>query len=59
MACFTTLKQEIRTIEKIFTKNNERFQVATASVDEIVCRFVGKNNRKFEITANITVCIHL
>lgn len=54
MACLNTLKQEIRTLESIFTKNHERFQIVSASVDELSCRFVGKNGKKYAIHANIT-----
>ncbi|CAG7725182.1 unnamed protein product [Allacma fusca] len=55
MACLNTLKQEIKTVEKVFLKNNnERFQVVSASLDELTCVFIGKNGKKHEITANIT-----
>lgn len=55
MACLNTLKSEIRTLESIFPKNHERFQIMSASVDELSCRFIGKNGKKYEIHANITV----
>ena len=56
MACLNTLKQEIKTVEKVFLKNHhERFQVISASLDELTCIFIGKNGKKHEITANITV----
>lgn len=55
MACLNTLKQEIRTLESVFTKNHERFQIVSASVDELSCRFIGKNGKKYPIHANITV----
>lgn len=54
MACLNTLKQEIRTLEQIFGKNHERFQIISASVDELSCRFIGKNGKKYTIHANIT-----
>lgn len=54
MACLVTLKQEIKTLETVFPKNHERFQIVSASVDELNCRFVGKNGKKYEIHANIT-----
>ncbi|XP_017782523.1 PREDICTED: ubiquitin-conjugating enzyme E2 Q2 [Nicrophorus vespilloides] len=54
MACLHTLKQEIRTLEQIFPKNHDRFQIVSASVDELSCRFIGKNGKKYEIHANIT-----
>lgn len=55
MACLNTLKSEIRTLESIFPKHHERFQIMSASVDELSCRFIGKNGKKYEIHANITV----
>ncbi|XP_026687014.1 ubiquitin-conjugating enzyme E2 Q2-like [Diaphorina citri] len=55
MACLVTLKQEIRTLESIFPKTNNRFQILNASVDEINCRFLGSNGKKYDIHANITV----
>ncbi|XP_023311443.1 ubiquitin-conjugating enzyme E2 Q2 isoform X1 [Anoplophora glabripennis] len=54
MACLNTLKQEIRTLESIFSTSHERFQIVSASVDELSCRFVGKNGKKYAIHANIT-----
>ncbi|CAG9822611.1 unnamed protein product, partial [Phaedon cochleariae] len=54
MACLNNLKQEIRTLESIFSKNHERFQIISASVDELSCRFIGKNGKKYTIHANIT-----
>ncbi|XP_076350474.1 ubiquitin-conjugating enzyme E2 Q1-like isoform X3 [Tachypleus tridentatus] len=54
MACLNTLKQDIKTLELHFPKSHERFQVVAASVDELTCRFVGKNEKKYEIHANIT-----
>ncbi|KAJ8918949.1 hypothetical protein NQ315_016851 [Exocentrus adspersus] len=54
MACLNTLKQEIRTLESIFSKSHERFQIVSASVDELSCRFIGKNGKKYAIHANIT-----
>lgn len=57
MACLNTLKLEIKTVEQIFTKTHERFQVLFATVDELTCRFIGPNNRRYDIHANITVSI--
>ncbi|XP_067637985.1 ubiquitin-conjugating enzyme E2 Q2 isoform X2 [Eurosta solidaginis] len=54
MACLNTLKLEIKTLEKIFTKNHERFQILNSSVDELTCRFIGKNGKRYDIHANIT-----
>uniref|UniRef100_A0A1B6C3T7 UBC core domain-containing protein n=1 Tax=Clastoptera arizonana TaxID=38151 RepID=A0A1B6C3T7_9HEMI len=54
MACLNTLKQEIKTLEAVFSKSHERFQIVSASVDEISCKFIGKNGKLYEIHANIT-----
>lgn len=57
MACLNNLKSEIKTLEKLFPKNHERFAIINASVDELTCRFITKNGKKFDIHANITVSI--
>nr|CAG4645613.1 EOG090X0867 [Lynceus sp. MCZ IZ 141354] len=54
MACLQNLKQEIRTLESVFHKTHERFQVVAASVDELTCRFVDQFGKKYDIHANIT-----
>ncbi|XP_053597782.1 ubiquitin-conjugating enzyme E2 Q2-like [Microplitis demolitor] len=54
MACLQILKQQIRTIESVFPKNHERFQIISASVDELNCIFVDKDGKKYEINASIT-----
>lgn len=55
MACLNVLKQEIKTLESVFPKTHERFQIVSASVDELSCKFVGRNGKRYEIHANITV----
>lgn len=55
MACLNTLKLEIKTLEQIFTKSHERFQILEATVDELTCRFIGNHNKIYDIHANITV----
>ncbi|XP_013409506.1 ubiquitin-conjugating enzyme E2 Q2 [Lingula anatina] len=54
MACFKTLKEDIKLLETTFPKNHERFQVVSASVDELTCRFITKSGERLEIHANIT-----
>ncbi|XP_054285467.1 ubiquitin-conjugating enzyme E2 Q2-like [Macrosteles quadrilineatus] len=54
MACLNVLKQEIKTLEAVFPKTHERFQIVSASVDELNCRFIGRNGKRYEIHANIT-----
>lgn len=57
MACLNTLKLEIKTLERTFPKNHERFRILNSSVDELTCRFIGKNGKNYDIHANITVII--
>ncbi|KFB40800.1 AGAP001452-PA-like protein [Anopheles sinensis] len=54
MACLNTLKLEIKTLEQVFPKNHERFQILSATVDELSCRFIGRNGKQYVIHANIT-----
>lgn len=54
MACLASLKQDIRVLEATFPKSHTRFQVRSATVDELTCRFIGKNDEKYDIQANIT-----
>ena len=55
MACLANLKQDIKLLESTFTKDHDRFQICSASLDELTCRFIGKNGEKFDIQANIMV----
>lgn len=55
MACLQKLKEDIRLLEALFVSNHERFQVVSASVDEISVRFIGPNGNKINISANIMV----
>lgn len=54
MACLLTLKAEIKTLEHVFPKTHERFQVLSASVDELTCRVIGRHGKKHDIHAHIT-----
>lgn len=53
--CLNNLKSEIKTLERLFHKNHELFQIVNASVDELTCRLITKNGKKYDIHANITV----
>ena len=55
MACLVRLKEDIKFLETAFPKKHDRFQILSASVDEVACRFVGRSGEKFVINANITV----
>ena len=59
MACLNTLKQDIKRLEGVFPKSHECFQLISATVDELTCRFVNKNGKKIDIYANFTVSIML
>ena len=51
----STLKLELSILEKNFPRDHERFQVALASAEELVCKFVAPNGTKFHIQSNISV----
>jgi ubiquitin-conjugating enzyme E2 Q len=55
MACLNKLKADIKQLELTFPKTHDKFQVISATVDEISCRFIANNGNKYEIHANITV----
>nr|CAG4644062.1 EOG090X0867 [Lepidurus arcticus] len=54
MACLNNLKVEIKALEAFFHKSHERFQIVSASVDELTCSFIGKTDKRYDIHANIT-----
>eukprot|EP00918_Siedleckia_nematoides_P043904 GHVU01095951.1.p1 GENE.GHVU01095951.1~~GHVU01095951.1.p1 ORF type:complete len:371 (+),score=52.29 GHVU01095951.1:169-1281(+) len=54
MACLTRLKEDIKLLEAAFPKTHDRFQIVSATVDEIQCRFISTNGDKFIVNANIT-----
>lgn len=53
--CLQNLRLEIKTLENLFSKSHDCFQIVNASVDELTCRFISKNGKKYDIHANITV----
>lgn len=55
MACLQALKQDIKILESLFTSENERFRILSASVDEVTCEFVSSGDESVRINANITV----
>lgn len=57
MACLQALKQDIKILESLFTSENERFRILSASVDEVTCEFTGGGDERVRINANITVSI--
>lgn len=55
MACLNSLKSDIKRLESVFNKDHERFQIVSATLDELTCTFIGRNGKKYEIHANFTV----
>jgi len=53
MACLQKLKDDITLLERLFPKTHERFQVTSASVDELSVKFLDSNGRSVRIYANI------
>ncbi|XP_077989601.1 ubiquitin-conjugating enzyme E2 Q1-like [Glandiceps talaboti] len=54
MACFNSLKQELKLLEAAFNDDESNFKVMTASVDELIFKFIGVNGEEFLIHCNIT-----
>lgn len=54
MACIASLKQELKVAESLFGKDNERFQIHKANLDELTCHFVGSGDEEFVIHCNFT-----
>ena len=58
MACLRGLKSDINFLESTFPKEHSRFQIVSASLDELACRFVDKKGDAVTVFANITVSIY-
>lgn len=53
MACLDKLKSDIRQLECAFPADHARFRVVSASVDELSCCLIGKNDTIYIINGNI------
>ncbi|KAF7637212.1 UBIQUITIN_CONJUGAT_2 domain-containing protein [Meloidogyne graminicola] len=58
MACIQKLKEDIALLERLFPRTHERFQsnhfkIVSASIDEIMVKFVGTDGKSVQICANI------
>ncbi|CAP23321.1 Protein CBR-UBC-25 [Caenorhabditis briggsae] len=53
MACLRKLKEDIQLLEKLFPKKHNRFQIMSASVDELSMKFITAENQAIVVTANI------
>ncbi|XP_041464916.1 ubiquitin-conjugating enzyme E2 Q2-like [Lytechinus variegatus] len=52
MSCVASLKRELQLLETHFPKDNERFQLLSANMDELTCKFIGSNDEVFIIHCN-------
>lgn len=50
-----SLKLDLKLLKDTFSKEHERFQVSQAATDQLTCRFIGENGKKYDIHANIPV----
>lgn len=53
MACLQKLREDIALLERLFPKTHDRFQIISASVDELSAKFVDPNGRSVRVYANI------
>eukprot|EP00057_Strongylocentrotus_purpuratus_P032179 XP_786851.3 PREDICTED: ubiquitin-conjugating enzyme E2 Q1 [Strongylocentrotus purpuratus] len=54
MSCAASLKRELKILETHFPKENERFQLLSANMDELTCKFIGSSDEVFIIHCNFT-----
>ena len=53
MACLQKLREDILLLERLFPKTHNRFQIVSASVDEVSVQFLDPNGKSVRIYANI------
>lgn len=53
MACLQKLRDDIALLERLFPKTHDRFQIISASVDELSAKFLDPNGRSVRVYANI------
>uniref|UniRef100_A0A915CVH9 UBC core domain-containing protein n=1 Tax=Ditylenchus dipsaci TaxID=166011 RepID=A0A915CVH9_9BILA len=53
MACLQRLRDDIALLERLFPKTHDRFQIISASVDELSAKFLDPNGRTVRVYANI------
>jgi ubiquitin-conjugating enzyme E2 Q len=53
MACRQKLREDIALLERVFPKTHERFQILSASMDELSAKFVNPNGGSACVFANI------
>ena len=52
------LRAELRILEKQFPKDHERFQIALATPEELVCRFISNVGDALTFQCNLSVSGH-
>lgn len=53
-----SLRAELNILEKQFPKDHERFQIALATPEELVCRFVSNAGDTLTFQCNLSVSRH-
>jgi len=53
MACLQKLREDIVLLERLFPKTHDRFQIISASVDELSAKFLDPNGKSVRVYANI------
>ncbi|KAI6203017.1 UBC core domain-containing protein [Aphelenchoides besseyi] len=52
MACFQKLRSDLQLLEELFPPTHDRFQIVTASVDELSAKFVNTTGATIRVYAN-------
>lgn len=53
MACLQKLREDIALLKRLFPRTHDRFQIISASVDELSAEFVDPNGKRMRVCANI------
>uniref|UniRef100_A0AC34QI53 UBC core domain-containing protein n=1 Tax=Panagrolaimus sp. JU765 TaxID=591449 RepID=A0AC34QI53_9BILA len=53
MACIQKLKEDLIVLERLFPKGHERVQIISASLDEVVLKFVKPDSTSYDFTGSI------
>ncbi|KAI1730718.1 ubiquitin-conjugating enzyme domain-containing protein [Ditylenchus destructor] len=53
MACLQKLREDIALLKRLFPRTHDRFQIISASVDELSAEFLDPNGKRMRVCANI------
>lgn len=53
MACLQKLREDLALLERLFPRSHERFQIVSATVDEVTVKFLNPNSGSVIVSANI------